>query len=62
VHRNEGTDVDMGVGLVLTLWSCPKEVMEKTILGASSRNGAPEIGRTGTPSIELISWGFIRIV
>jgi hypothetical protein len=29
VHRSKGTDVDLGVGLVLTLWSRPKEVVEK---------------------------------
>jgi len=32
--ESKGTDVDLGVGLVLTLWSCPKEVMEKINAGS----------------------------
>jgi len=34
MHRSKGTDVDQGVGLVLTLWSRPKEVMEKINVGS----------------------------
>jgi hypothetical protein len=34
MHRSEGTDVDLGVGLVLTLWSRPKEVMKKINAGS----------------------------
>jgi hypothetical protein len=37
VHRSKGTDVDLGVGLVLTLWSCPKEVMKKINVGSLIR-------------------------
>jgi hypothetical protein len=37
VHRSKGTDVDLGVGLVLTLWSRPKEVLEKINAGSLIR-------------------------
>lgn len=37
MHRSKGTDVDLGVGLVLTLWSRPKEVMEKINVGSLIR-------------------------
>jgi hypothetical protein len=29
VHRRKDTDVDLGVELVLSLWSLPKEVMQE---------------------------------
>jgi hypothetical protein len=34
VHRSKGTDVDLGVGLVLTLWPRPKEIVEKINAGS----------------------------
>jgi hypothetical protein len=37
MHRSKGTDVDQGVGLVLTLWSRPKEFMEKINIGSRIR-------------------------
>jgi hypothetical protein len=36
VHRSEGTDVDLGVGFVLTLWSLPKEVMKRSLIKKQS--------------------------
>jgi hypothetical protein len=40
----------------------PKKSCKKSILVALSEKGTPEIGRTGTPITELMSWGSIKIV
>jgi len=33
MHRSKSTDVDLGVGLVFSLWSCPKEIIKKVNAG-----------------------------
>jgi hypothetical protein len=42
VHRSKSTDVDLGVGLVLTRWPRPKEVMEKINVGSLIRKRSSE--------------------